>query len=374
MTTKEMHRPESILIVRLSAIGDVAHVLPALRCLRQRFPYSRITWLVEDRTEELLRDHPYLDQIIVFPRKKWRQALLNPLKVLSTLPEIISFFLKMRRGRFEVAIDFQGNLKSGVMTFLSGAPLRIGFAQGHSREGNYLFMNRRITPPEGRVHKIEKDLSLLSALGIKEPTYEPTSPSVSAQDRDYISQFLSLRGKGAGPLVVIHPGTSDFGAFKRWPSQSYARLGDMLVRELGAQVVISWGPSELPIAEDILGGMKEGGFLAPRTLTLGQLTSLIGHSDLFISGDTGPMHIASLLGVPQVAIFGPKDPAIYGPYSENSVAVRKDLECSPCTKRSCDHVTCITSISPEEVFVAAKKLLTRHAHTRTAAQARPLQT
>lgn len=353
-----MQSSKRILIVRLSAVGDVTHVLPTLRCLRQHYPYAHIAWLVEDRAAGLLEGHPNLDEIIVFPRRSWRNGVFGPIRLFNTASEVFNFFREIRTKGFEVAIDFQGNLKSGIMTFFSGAPLRIGFARGYCREFNHLFTNRHVTPPKERQHRIEKNLSLLTALGI-EPVYERATINVSTEDRDLITRSLADHINSPGPLVVIHPGTSQFGVYKRWPVKSFIELGNMLVKELGAQVMVSWGPGELNMAEEIVSGIKEGGCLAPKTVNLTQLAGVIGQSDLFISGDTGPMHIASVLGVPQVAIFGPKDPVICGPYNERSMVVRKEVECSPCTRRTCNNPVCITAITPEEVFAAAKELLAK---------------
>lgn len=353
-----MQSLEKILIVRLSAIGDVVHVLPALRCLRHYYPYANISWLVEDRAAGLIDGHPDLDEIIIFPRKRWREGVFGPIRLLNTISEVSGFFRNLRAKGFDAAIDFQGNLKSGVMTLLSGAPLRVGFAKGYCREYNYIFTNHHVTPLKERMHRVEKYLSLLTALGIK-PTYEHSTINVSPEDRNYITKSLENFINSPRPLVIIHPGTSEFGAYKRWPAKSFTHLGNKLIKELGAQVIITWGPGELDKAKEIISGMDEGSHLAPETSNLHQLASLIGQSDLFVSGDTGPMHIASILGVPQVAIFGPKDPVIYGPYNEHSAVVRKDVECSPCTKRTCDDPICITAITPEEVFEAARELLAK---------------
>ncbi len=366
--------PRKLLIVRLSAVGDVVHVLPSLKTLRKSYPSAHIAWLVEDKAGGILRGHPDLDEILVLPKKRWLTGLTNPLTFLKTVMEISSFVAELRQRDFDVILDFQGNLKSGIMTFLSGTPLRVGFARGHCREGNFLFTNRRIAPPSDKLHKIEKNLSLLEGLGLK-PVREGVTLSVSGEDEKYItSNLLTLglpkseadpKGSGQGPLVVIHSGTSDFGAYKRWPTANYAQLADRLVEELNARILFTWGPGELERVKEILDTMKHPGYTpggasahpAPRTEALGQLVSLIKRADLFISGDTGPMHIASILGVPQVAIFGPKDPVIYGPYQKKAIVVRKELDCSPCTKRTCDDPICITSIMPEEVFEAAKTLL-----------------
>lgn len=366
--------PKKLLIVRLSAVGDVVHVLPALRTLRKSYPSAHIAWLVEDKAEGILRSHPDLDEIIVFPKKRWITGLKNPFTFLQTVAEIVSFITELRRHCFDLAVDFQGNFKSGIMTFLTGTPLRVGFARGYCKEGNFLFTNRWVVPPSNRLHKIEKNLSLLEELGLRPMVGAsalggPVPLQISKEDEEYIaSSFRAVQlnaptesaNKSADkPLVVIHAGTSDFGAYKRWPAASYAQLGDRLVEELNAHVVFTWGPSELEMVKEIISTMKHPALPAPKTETLGQLVALIRRADLFISGDTGPMHIASILGVPQVAIFGPKDPAIYGPYQKNAIVVRRELNCSPCTKRTCDNPICITSITAEEVFEAAKVLLAK---------------
>jgi lipopolysaccharide heptosyltransferase I len=363
--------PRKLLIVRLSAIGDVVHVLPALKILRRNYPSAHIAWLVEDKAEGILRNQPGIDEVIVFPKKRWISGLKNPFSFMRTVAEVTSFIGALRRQGFEMVVDFQGNLKSGLMTFLSGSPLRVGFARGHCREGNFLFTNRWIVPSPERLHKIERNLSLLEGLGLKpmigrqhvrqggSALGTTMSLQVSREDEEYIASSLgSGRACSAGgPLAVIHAGTSDFGAYKRWPTANYAQLADRLVEGFDARVVFTWGPSELEMVREIISSMRRPGQLAPRTDALGQLVALIRRANLFISGDTGPMHIASIMGVPQVAIFGPKDPAIYGPYQKRALVVRKELECSPCTKRTCNDPICITSITPEEVFEATKALL-----------------
>jgi ADP-heptose:LPS heptosyltransferase len=164
--------------------------------------------------------------------------------------------------------------------------------------------------------------------------------------------------------VSIHPGTSEFGAFKRWPGPSYAALADRLTAELDASVVVTWGPRERGVAEDVIRQMTRQGILGPQTRSVKDLSALLEHVDLFIGGDTGPMHIASAMGTPVVAIFGPKDPAIYGPYGEKRLIVRKDLPCSPCTKRRCDNPICMTSVTPDDVLEAARRALTRWPRSR----------
>ncbi|KKL45471.1 hypothetical protein LCGC14_2355360, partial [marine sediment metagenome] len=158
-------KPKKILIVRLSAIGDVVHVLPALRSLRSNFPDSKITWLVEDKASDILTGHPDIDEVITFPRRKWQRNILKINKITNTVFEIFSFYKKLRKDCYDIVIDFQGNLKSGVMTIMTGSENRIGFGKGYCKEFNYLFTKYRIRPPRKRMHKIDKNLALLGGLG-----------------------------------------------------------------------------------------------------------------------------------------------------------------------------------------------------------------
>ncbi|MDR4503392.1 MAG: glycosyltransferase family 9 protein [Candidatus Scalindua sp.] len=349
-------KPGKILIVRLSALGDVVDVLPALRSLRSHFPNSEIAWLVEDRACNILSGHPDIDKIIVFPRKRWQRNILHLHTFFETVSDMVSFYRNLRNERYDFVLDFHGNLKSGIMTILTGAENRIGFGKGHCKEFNYLFTKYHITPPRKRIHRIERNLTLLSSLNIDTGFLKPELP-ISIQCHEYVSAFLETKQVSSKPIILVHPCTSAYGAYKRWSTSNYALLADMILTNFDAHVIFTWGPNELDIIDEIVGKMKNTAIVACET-TIKQLVELIRQADLFIGGDTGPLHIASTLCIPTVAIFGPKDPAIYGPYNGNSIIVSKELPCSPCRQRTCSDTKCITTILPEEVFDSVSKLMT----------------
>ena len=351
-----IRKPEKILIVRLSAIGDVVHALPALKSLRANFPDSEISWLVEDKASGVLSGHPDIDEVIVFPRRRWQRNILKIKESINTLLEIFLFYKKLRNGRYDLVIDFQGNLKSGIMTLMTKSENRIGFGKGHCKEFNYLFTAYRICPPGKRMHRIDKYLSLLSGLGIKANYQRPELPE-SEKEKDYVNEFIRANIDKHKPVIIIHPGTSKFGSYKRWPVMNYTRLADMILESHDVNVIFTWGPDELDVVNEIVSNMKHKAYVACETESIRQLIELMRYADLFISGDTGPLHIASVLGIPIVAVYGPKDPEIYGPYNGKAVVIRKDLPCSPCTKRTCPEPECMTSILPEEVYHAASKLM-----------------
>ena len=205
-------KPEKILIIRLSAIGDVVHVLPALRLLRSHFPESKIAWLVVDKASDVLTGHPDIDDVIVFPRKKWQRTILKINKTFNTLSDIISFYKRLRREHYDLVIDFQGNLKSGIMNLITSSEKKVGFGKGYCKELNYLTTQYQVFPPEKKMHRIDKNLFLLKELGIENGFQRPKLP-VFKLDKKYISKFITTGINPSFPIIIIHPGTSKFGSY-----------------------------------------------------------------------------------------------------------------------------------------------------------------
>ena len=350
--------PKNILIIRLSAIGDVINVLPSLRLLRSHFPDSKITWLVEDRASEILTDHPDIDEVIIYPRKKWQSKILKINKSLKIMSEALAFYKRLRGNHYDLVIDFQGNLKSAVMNLITGSGNRLGFGRGYCKEFNYLSTQYQAYPEGRKIHRIEKNLSLLKELRIETKFMRPELP-VSKEDEEYISKFINKHANPSLPIIIIHPGTSKFGSFKQWSASNYSLLADMILEKHDANIIFTWGPGELGEVDKIVKSMKHKALPACDTKSIKQLIALIKRATLFIGGDTGPLHIASIIDIPVVGIYGPKDPVIYGPYNDIAIVIKKDIPCSPCKKRTCGDPICMTSILPEDVFCGAERLLPR---------------
>lgn len=336
-------------------MGDVIHVIPAVKNVRREFPSAHIAWLVEDKLDDLIEGLPEIDEVIVFPRRQWQKYLKSPRNYFRALSSMRLFVKKLRKRKYDIALDFHGNAKSGLLAYLSGARLRVGFSRGYCKEFNFLFTNIRIRPRQKRMHRIDKYLSLLDGLGIQAYYHKPVF-SIPDADRLYIDDFLCHNHLDQKSLAIIHPGTSMFGKYKRWPAENYARLADVLTKKFQYSVVFTWGASEYNLVEKILSFMQYQATIACETSSVKQLITLLQRARLFIGGDTGPTHIASCLGIPTIAIFGPKDPAVYAPYGRNALVVRKDIPCSPCEKRECDHVACIHSVTPEDVVEAVRDI------------------
>lgn len=339
-----------ILIVKLSSLGDVVHALPVLSALRDRFPEAHIAWAVEETFHEVLQHHPALNEVIAVQTRQWRRRWN-----LRSLGQILALIRRLRRGRFDLVLDLQGLIKSGLLTGLSGAPRRAGFHPLDCRERpSSWFTNLRPDRTHDIPHVVDKNLALLSVLGIDAgpPRFSLT---VNADADAYISDWLS--GQGAlqsRPLAAIHAGVGY--PTKAWPTERFAALGDRLHREMGVHVLLTWGPTDRDRAASIAAQMREPHRLGPETASLLQAMALYRRLRLFISGDTGPLHLCAALTVPTVSIFGPTDPARNGPYGQNHEVVCQPQPCSFCFKRSCfmNH-ECMDHITVDQVVAAARK-------------------
>lgn len=338
---------QNILINRLSSIGDVVFALPALALLRRERPRARISWVVEDRAADLLRDHPQLDEVIVMPRRQWRRRRAEGASRFAVLAEMRRFGRELAAREFDLTLDFQGNLKSGLVTRASRAPLRIGFHRRETKEPNWLFTNRRVDLGGAVMHRIDRDLRLLGALDIA-AEYLPPTLAFGADDRAPVDDFLRDLEPG-GPLVVINPGTSTWFESKRWDLDYWASLADWLVTTRGARIVINWGPDEVELVRRLTTLTRTPVRLGPDLGDMRQVAYLMSRADLVIGSDTGPVHVASAQGRPTIILFGPYDPRLYHPYGHPERALYARVPCSPCRYRGCPEVDCMRLIAPAMV-------------------------
>jgi lipopolysaccharide heptosyltransferase I len=344
------------LILRLSAVGDVIRTLPAVKALKEHSPPSTITWVVEEPSHAFLESQPEIDEVILFPRKRWTRGMKSMRKIWETIGEMWKFTKDLRKQKFDVVFDFHGILKSGLLSFLSGSPKRVGYDRRSTKEGNFLFSNVKVKLPRERVSRFQRNLALLKGMGleVKEHKY---SLHIPPTDREYVESFFrASSGSFQRPLIAIHPGTAPSAFFKRWMPDQYAQLADRLIRELKATVLFTWGAEELEWVEGIRKEMKKPSILGPKTESLTQLGEVYRRCDLYIGGDTGPMHIASFMGIPAVVIYGPTDPIENEPFGRH-IKVRREVGCNPCHNYSCKELTCIKAISADEVFKATKEIL-----------------
>lgn len=349
--------PERILIVRLSAIGDVIHALPCLNALRTAFPDAYIAWVVENIAADILYKHPQLDEVFIIPKKRWRKV-----KPRIWLNELVPFVRILRSKRFEIAFDFQGLTKSSIISRAAGTRVRVGFGGEDGREISKLINNTKIVPPTSAIHVVERNFSLLSALGITGNIPEPVIP-IDPDAVVYIKEFLDRHNLDNKPLVGIQPGAG--WTTKQLPLETYAELTNLIQEHLDYQVIYTWGPGEEEMIQELSTLAQKRGatpFIAPRT-TIRQLVALVKACSLFVGGDTGPVHLAGALGIPVVAIYGSSDATRNAPYTPKlRLFQRTELPCVPCWKTKCpldgdDYLRCLRSITAGELFKGIKGLL-----------------
>jgi heptosyltransferase-1 len=334
-----------ILLIKLSAIGDVVQTLPALEAIKKIYPAAEITWIVEEAAADILEDHPLIDRVLVSRRKALTEMLKNPRTFLRGLDGIIGFFRELRAARYDIAVDFQGLLKSGILIGLARAKRKIGFDR--TRELSYLFLNERLPAYDIEKHALERYLDVARYLGARDPA--PTCTLPIEQEISRMRQRTAVTKKAGKLLVVINPVAR--WKTKLWRESNFAELADRLVLEKKAAVIFTGSVADRDVNQRIISRMKQQAENWAGETSLKELAALAALSDLFITTDTGPMHLAAAAGAKVLALFGPTAPWRTGPYGRSQVSLRTGIECSPCFKRKCDDkVRCMEGISVEDVM------------------------
>ncbi|MDQ1386891.1 MAG: heptosyltransferase [Acidobacteriaceae bacterium] len=349
---------ERLLIVRLSAMGDVMHTLPAAQALRAAFPQAHIGWLIEERWAELLcapgsprrgprsSQRPLVDEVHAVNLKGWKKSLCS----ISTLQRVATVWNDVRGARYDVAVDLQGAIRSAVLARWSEA--RVVYGAAEPRESPASLWYTRKVVARGR-HVIEQNLSVAEALlehRVKVPLAQlprnlPHDPQAEARIGRRLGEF------GISEVAILNPGAG-WGA-KRWPAERYGGVARGLA-DLGMRSILNYGPGE----EELVRAAEaaSGGTARAMSCTLTELIALTRRARLFVGGDTGPLHLAAALRVPVVAIYGPTDPARNGPYGTRSVVLRSAESVTSHARRA-EADEGMLGIGSEEVMGAARELM-----------------
>ncbi len=343
------HTYERILVVKLSAIGDIIHTLPAVAGLRRAYPKAWLAWVVERGGAELLRGNPDLDELIVVDTRAWRAHWWTGLRHAWYVTQ------HLRHAGFDLCIDFQGLVKSGLLTYFSGAPLRLGFPRQVCREPlSALFTNLKGPPIAPDTHIVEQHVALLQALGVTTDERRFPIPISDADEQFAARVWRELGLASQAPVVALNPGAG--WETKRWGEVNFARLSDALMRRYHVKTLLTWGAGEDLLIQRVVQAAAYPPAVAPPT-TLLQLGALLGRSTVFVGADTGPLHLAAAVGTPTVALFGPSNPHRNGPYGDGHMVLHRQLPCSNCYQRTCDHWECLPGIEVEAVVQAVGRLL-----------------
>lgn len=339
-------------MIRLGAVGDVVRTLPAAAALRAAYPQARLAWLVEPGSAGLLHGQPWLDEVLEFPRPALREAFRRG-RLHAGVVEAATFVRRLRAERFDLVVDFHAILKSGVLARSSGAKRRVSYARPFAREGASLFASEHARLAPRRQSRFDRNLALVRYLGI-EPALPERPLTVPA---DAAARMAEALADGPAP-VVIHPGTSDATPHKRWTAEGYGAVARALHAE-GVPVLVTSGParSDPEVIAAVLEAAGGAAQPAPPTSGLLELAALLKRARLYLGPDSGPMHVASLVGTPVVQLLGPTDPIENAPYAGTlSRTVRVSIACNPC-RRGCAAATCMRMIEPSAVLDAVQALL-----------------
>ena len=343
-----------ILIVRLSALGDIVHALPVLAALRRAMPSCSIDWVVEEAYAPILALADGLQRRIIVRAATTRVSDSNP-RFAGGFGYVRAAMF-MRRQKYDVALDLQGLLKSAAWARLSGAKRVIGFDREHLREPRAALMYSETVVPGSGPHVIDKNLSVLSALGIDQPATEVRlRPSSTSGIRAAIDG-----AGGSRQYVVLNPGAA--WPNKRWPAERFGALASRLRDATGMRSLITWGPSEQELAAAIVAASSGAASLAPPT-SVEDLAAIVGEAALVVAGDTGPLHIAAAQGAPLVGLYGPTRPERNGPWNPDDEVISRAATCICYHKRQCLRGDpCINEIALDEVFAAALRRLAKDSH------------
>jgi lipopolysaccharide heptosyltransferase I len=351
-----------ILIIKPSSLGDVIHALPFLKAVKDSFPDAQVDWAISKNLKGILEGNPLIHELISFDKESWKDIKNLP----QTLSEITGLRKFLKSKRYDLAVDLQGLLRSGLITFFTPASTKIGFK--HAREGSRYFYDKKISD-NGAVHAVDKCLEVAAAIGAKSKKIG-FPLHTDAKAREKITQLTD----NVSEYIVIVP--SARWATKRWPAEYFSSL----IKKIPCPCVIAGTKADRALAHEIIQqtisrDQRTKTSLSPdkkaesnntiidlsgRT-TLKELVALIDGAKAVVSNDSGPMHIAAALNKPVVALFGPTDPAKTGPYGwqkhKNMKVIRTTVPCSPCRKKRCREFLCMKDIDVDRVFNALREYL-----------------
>lgn len=337
---------KNILVVKLSAIGDVIHALPVSYAIKESFPDSHLTWVVEPPAYDILRDNPYIDEILIFEKKKFKS-------IGGFLSNFGPFKEQLCRRKYDASLDLQGLFKSASIALVSGAASRLGTCNMREMSDK---ISTPVVGPHAQGHIVERYLDVARALGcqVKKVVFPMV---VSQKDQDLAQRIMTQCGyRGSNPYVVFAIGAN--WPNKRWPAKYFAELSDYLYERKIIPVIIGGGAVDEASAAEISGYVEIPPVNLVGRTSLKQLAHVIQNAQAVIGGDTGPVHLSAGLGTKTIMLMGPTDANRNGPYGQLENAIEADHPCKYCWKRACPKgEDCLAKISVQQVIDKLDKIL-----------------
>jgi ADP-heptose:LPS heptosyltransferase len=349
----------SVLVLRLSAMGDIVRTLPAVRILRARLPQARIHWILEQSWSVVLEGHPDLDGLLPVPRKQWEAQLRNPLQWGSLGRGLREFRSTAAELAPDLLLEFHGNLRSGLLARMTNAPVRLGYAGHQQKEGNHRFTTHHAASGDRRAPRMERNLDLVRALGLSVPESLPACDLPAAEaGQAAADEALAAVGIGDRPFAVISPGASRSQAYKKPPPNLLAAVCGRLA-DRGVISLVVWGPGEEDDASAVA-ALDGRAVLAPAT-RIPALLALLTRARLFVGGDSGPLHLACACGCPVLGLYGPTDPQVNRPWGVPHRVVHPPGRCYTGIKRLDREAGSFEGLRAEDVVRSVDPLLATRA-------------
>ncbi|MDP8229643.1 MAG: lipopolysaccharide heptosyltransferase II [Candidatus Gorgyraea atricola] len=329
-----------ILVIRTDRIGDVVLSTPAITAIRKAYPDAYIAVMVSSQAKEIVKGNPYINEVIVYDKK----CIFHALRFANWL----------REKRFDLALILHSTNRVNLITFLARILKRVGYARGKM---DFLLTDKlEYTKRLGEKHEAEYSLDVLRSLGID----VESSPLVVPVNKENEKHIEELGLKKDGKFIVIHPGASHIS--KIWPAEKFAKAADILIERFSVQVILISGPQQVNIGDKVRSLMKNKPIFLCGKTSVGDLAALFKRTKLFISNDSGPVHIACAIGTPVVSIFSRNErglsPKRWGPLGTKTAVLHKDAGCAPCLAHNCKKgFLCLNSITVEELIEKAGKFL-----------------
>ena len=342
------NRPKNILIVLLGAIGDVVRGIPLAVRVKRSWPDSKITWAVEPKSAGLVQGHPSIDEVIVFQRS-------------GGFSEFRRFRREIAAGKFDLVLDLQRHLKSGLTSRASRARRRIGFHRRNAKEFNWLFNTETIEYAPDTVPKIQHYQLFGDHLGLeKSDALAFDLPSAGRERAEELILRVSADRGFTPPSPDKRVALLIGGSWrsKRWPAERFRSLAETLTRKMGFTVYLFGSADEAAMAHTIGTGIHQVGSLVGHT-SLPELVACLATMNLAVGSDSGPMHIAAAVGTPVISLWGPTDPVRTGPYQSEGLVLTSPIGCAPCYRRCCPGLDnlCMSDIPSEAVIARIRQLL-----------------
>jgi len=343
-----------VLIVKISALGDVTHALPVLSYLSQVSPGIEIDWVVEASFTPLLEGNPHISMVIPVSLRSWRSDLFST----ETLRAVRGVVTTLRERRYDIVFDIQGNIKSGVVAWLTGSPRRYGFDEGGVREyPNLWFTTNHVPLRTGDHHVTDRALRVVSTPFGRDfrTMHLHTDIVTTPADDETAAIFRAVLTDG--PVILFHPGTT--WETKKWHVAGWIELGKRIIADQpDATIVFSWGnDDEMEVCQQIIRGVGRAARLLPR-LSLGGYVAFLKQVDLAVGPDTGPIHMAAAVGTPTVSLYRATDGLRNAPRGEHHRFVQAPVPCTRCLRTSCDRDrVCRESVTAGMLFDACRQLL-----------------